>query len=525
MTARWRIPPDHWWGYWSARRSGVGNPDRLEGLDDPAPDLLPGGLAVVVLDGVADLLADPLHGVQGGHRVLEDHADPLAADRPHLALRQPEDVGAVEEDLPAGDASVGGQQPHQGEHRDGLARAGLADDPERLARLERERQVTDGVHRPVEGVELDAEVADLEEAHRLAFGSRASRIPSPMKMTDTEVRMIARPGGQPEPGHRRDDGERLRALEHVAPGRLRRDDAEAEEGQRRLGEDGGRDEQRAADGDLRDHRGQQVAAHDRRSARPGRRSGLDEVQLAHAEHHRARDPGRGGPRERRDEHDEEGDRRAEDASADDDDEERRHRHEDVGDPHQRRVDAASGAAGDDPDDGPERQGRRRRREADEDRHPPTREQPGEHVAAEQVGAEDVPVPWRLPAGGEVLGVRVDPEEVRARRPTARMMRTRATTETARAEVGPEPAQRQWDGLRGVRIVSPDDGRPFGRDCRAETSARAARAALSALSAPENAGFAHCSLTLGSSTETRMSAAKLFSTTSRATIMPKSEVVG
>ena len=51
-----------------------------------------------------------------------------------------EQVGALEEDL-AGDVGVAGvQQAHDREARDALARARLADDAERLAAAQRERE-------------------------------------------------------------------------------------------------------------------------------------------------------------------------------------------------------------------------------------------------------------------------------------------------------------------------------------------------------------------------------------------------
>ncbi len=48
--------------------------------------------------GLADLAPDGQHRVERGHRLLEDHADGVAADAAHLALGQAEEVAALEPD-------------------------------------------------------------------------------------------------------------------------------------------------------------------------------------------------------------------------------------------------------------------------------------------------------------------------------------------------------------------------------------------------------------------------------------------
>ncbi len=53
-------------------------------------------------------------------------------------------------------------RPEDREVRDALARSGLADDAERLAAAEREREARDGVDDPVLGRELHDEIADVE---------------------------------------------------------------------------------------------------------------------------------------------------------------------------------------------------------------------------------------------------------------------------------------------------------------------------------------------------------------------------
>ena len=86
---------------------------------------------------------------------------------------------ALEEDL-AGD--VGGrrvEQAHDREARDALARAGLADDAERLAAPEREREVRDRLDDPVARAEADRQVADVEQHDRSAKWPPL-RVPAPV---------------------------------------------------------------------------------------------------------------------------------------------------------------------------------------------------------------------------------------------------------------------------------------------------------------------------------------------------------
>ena len=57
----------------------VGDPDHLEQFDGPRLDLFGRHFLVVQFEHLADLIADPEHGVQTGHRLLEDHRDLVAA--------------------------------------------------------------------------------------------------------------------------------------------------------------------------------------------------------------------------------------------------------------------------------------------------------------------------------------------------------------------------------------------------------------------------------------------------------------
>ena len=118
--------------------------------------------ALVQDDRFHDLRADGEHRVQRRHRLLEDHADVAAADRLHLPFGQADEIAAEERDSARFDAGGRREQPHDRERRDAFAGAAFADDAERAAVLELEREIIDGFDDAFFGVEVGAEVFDFE---------------------------------------------------------------------------------------------------------------------------------------------------------------------------------------------------------------------------------------------------------------------------------------------------------------------------------------------------------------------------
>src|SRR3546814_19770952 len=83
---------------------------------------------------LGDLLANRVHRVERGHRLLEDDADLLAPDLPHLLRAERHQVAAVPEDLPLDDPARRHGDPLEHGHRGhGLAAAGLHPYPDALA--------------------------------------------------------------------------------------------------------------------------------------------------------------------------------------------------------------------------------------------------------------------------------------------------------------------------------------------------------------------------------------------------------
>ena len=96
--------------------------------------VVPAALGLVREDHFGDLHADREHRVQRRHRLLEHHADVVAANRPDLVPRQLQQVASVEADLARDDPArrIGDQAQHA-QRRDALAGPRFADQAEHLA--------------------------------------------------------------------------------------------------------------------------------------------------------------------------------------------------------------------------------------------------------------------------------------------------------------------------------------------------------------------------------------------------------
>ena len=121
-----------------------------------------GGQAAMRLEPVGQLPPDREDRIQRGHRLLEYHADLVAADFAHGGR-----VGGSEVDrLPVGTVEVHGtgrdaaaaeiDEAHDRQRGDGFAGAGLADHAERLAGLNGEADVAHAGNPAAIGIELDA---------------------------------------------------------------------------------------------------------------------------------------------------------------------------------------------------------------------------------------------------------------------------------------------------------------------------------------------------------------------------------
>jgi len=175
IIARCRIPPEKLVWVLTSALLGSWDPNAVEHLDGLLHPLLLGDL-LVCADGLRDLHAHPVEGVEGGHRVLEDHADLGASDLLDLVVGHPEEVLALEQDLALDDRRPRAREPHDRQETHALAGAGLPHHAEGLPRFDRERDAVDGLNHPVFRWEAYFEVLDLEERNgHQVYLTRGSR--------------------------------------------------------------------------------------------------------------------------------------------------------------------------------------------------------------------------------------------------------------------------------------------------------------------------------------------------------------
>src|SRR4051812_950838 len=173
---------------------GLRDTDVAEQLQSPLPRRLPRNVPMR-RDRLRDLPADRERWIERGHRVLEDHADPVPAELPELLVLQPQELKLAEPDRPRHRRGRR-QQSHQRHRERGLAASRLADQTEDLALLHGEGYVAHRRHRSLVGREADVDVGEGQQvAHSLTpFGSSRARSPSPRKLNASTVIAIASPG-------------------------------------------------------------------------------------------------------------------------------------------------------------------------------------------------------------------------------------------------------------------------------------------------------------------------------------------
>ena len=383
IITRWRMPPESWCGYSSARRSGFGNAHAPQQLDRARPRVA-APEALVQDQRLGDLPADAHDRIERGHRLLEHHRDGVAADAAHLGFGKPDQLAAVEPDAAFDPPGRVRHQTHDGERRHALAAAGFADHAEDFAARERPAHVVDRAHDAVGRVERGAQV--LDRKHRLRAeaigstgdaarhrahsrfakrGSSMSRRPSPIRLMASTVTASTSAGREDDPGREQEVGAPLR--HDVAPARHFRRRAGAEERQQRLDQDRGGADVGRLHGQRRQRVGQDVAEQDLAEAAADDDGGLDIGLLADRQHDAAHQAHHARHLDDRD-----GDDDGRDAGLDhrhqgDGEQDRRDRHQAVHEAHQDGVGDAAVAA-DEPDQQPDRRstarpppGRRRAR--------------------------------------------------------------------------------------------------------------------------------------------------------------------
>ena len=111
---------------------GRGDMDAAQQLDRALARRAPRA-AAMAQDGLDDLIADGEARIERGHRLLEDHREPVAAQVAQRLVGHVEQIEAVETDRAGDFGGMFRQQAHDGERGDALAAAGFADQAQRRA--------------------------------------------------------------------------------------------------------------------------------------------------------------------------------------------------------------------------------------------------------------------------------------------------------------------------------------------------------------------------------------------------------
>ncbi len=131
----------------------LGDADEAEHLDHALLDAL-AAESLMQPQGLGDLPADGEDRIEARHRLLEDHADIVAADFAHGALAELEQIAALKTyrapDLPG----RLWHQPQNGVGCNRLSATALADDRHGLAGLDREGDAIDRAVDPVRRAEV-----------------------------------------------------------------------------------------------------------------------------------------------------------------------------------------------------------------------------------------------------------------------------------------------------------------------------------------------------------------------------------
>ena len=290
-------------GTGGARSSGCGMPTMSSSSTafaraPPASDIV-----LVRLDHLDDLVADPVHRVERRQRILEDHRDLLAADLSQLLRRGADELDRRRPWPNRSMIADFGSRPEHAEERHRLAGAALADDADASRRGATSRSTprtacTIAVRR----LERDAEVAERQDGfspsasapHR-SFGSSGVAQTVADEVDADGQRARAAPHGKTTSHQWPDCTAPFETADQVAERRaaLTRLRAEAEERQRRLGDDGADDRGRERHEDRADRVGQQVRTTIRRFGRAERHAPPRRTRVPSAP---APDRARGGRR-------------------------------------------------------------------------------------------------------------------------------------------------------------------------------------------------------------------------------------
>ena len=201
IMTRWRMPARHLVGKLADAPFGGGNMNRLQHFDG-AVERVPAVKPLMQAHGLGDLVADGIDRIKGGHRLLEDHGDVLAADLPHPFLAGLQQVLPLSRTAPAPirPGGTGTRRmidsavmllPHPDSPTMPRVRPGWRDSATPSSTLAVPWRVRNSTSRS----STSSSGAAASTAQRsLRRGLKASFSPSPIRLTASTVRKIATPG-------------------------------------------------------------------------------------------------------------------------------------------------------------------------------------------------------------------------------------------------------------------------------------------------------------------------------------------
>jgi len=139
-----------------------GNTDRVEQLGGPVQRGATGQPQVVTYR-FDQLLADPHQGVERGHRILENHADPPPADAPEGRFGQAEHLLPVKPHRARGHHRVRRQKTCKRQARQGFPCPRLAHEAENFSAAELQADLVERRHQAGTCPERDREITDVEQ--------------------------------------------------------------------------------------------------------------------------------------------------------------------------------------------------------------------------------------------------------------------------------------------------------------------------------------------------------------------------
>ncbi len=155
--------------------------------------------AAVRLPDLVELVAQARHRIERVHRALRNIGHVPPAQGAQLLGIEPDEIAAAQPHGAVGHRGGGRQQAEHAHGERALAAARFADDAERLAGLELDRDISHGAHGPAPASVLDGEVLDAEQIHRRqprsSRGFTTRSYSRPIRNTDAVKTVMQRPGG------------------------------------------------------------------------------------------------------------------------------------------------------------------------------------------------------------------------------------------------------------------------------------------------------------------------------------------